>query len=77
MWLVTTFLVSIVQYAKGVRTPAGLPILNTPTVPIYIYHNALDTVKCLMFYVIPSLTSGYLIIGLLIFGQLDKEKASD
>jgi hypothetical protein len=50
-WFVTTFVLIIVDYTKGgFRSVAGLPILSTPTVPIYIYQNALATVKCLLIF---------------------------
>ena|SRR5260221_8157235 len=76
-WLVTTFNMMILYYAKDAEGWLHTPNTHNGTVSVELYQSAADMVDILIFNVILGLTCGYLLIGLIIFRQIAKAKKED
>jgi hypothetical protein len=72
LWLVTTFAVMILWHVKG-----GLAMPTTPAVSLPVYQSAVEFSRILIFRVIPALTCGYLLVGLLLLRFLGSAKKED
>jgi hypothetical protein len=71
-WAVATFPVMILYHFKG-----GLANPGAQTVPIYVYRSAVEFSEGLFYRVIPSLTFGYLLFGLLVLRLVARAKKDD
>jgi hypothetical protein len=70
-WFITTFACIAVWYIKG-GGGLGLPDPTNKPVSPQMYAASLSTSKALIFNVIPALTSGYLLLGLLLLRARQK-----
>jgi len=77
MWLNGTFGLIVLDYIKGGHGYFGLPALQTATVPHINYQDSLDTVHMFLFDLLPTMASGYLLLGLFIFYYIEKAGKDD
>lgn len=69
LWAITTFSLMVLWWAKG-----GLAAPQGQQVPVSVYNTAAEYCRVLIFWVIPTLTAGYLLVGLFLLRLVGRLK---
>ncbi len=73
LWLIGTFVYMILDHVVG----GSVPVETKPTVSLRLYQDVGTLVHSIIYHAMPSLSAGYLLIGLFILLFIQKSENKD